>query len=107
MYGFRSSGLCWHQLFVDVLRLMGFNPSKADADIWMRESNGLYQYIALYVDDLLIAARYPNEIIIALSEKHEFKLKGFGPLLHTIWVAINFGIKTERYAVDQRNTLPS
>jgi Reverse transcriptase (RNA-dependent DNA polymerase) len=61
---------------------MGFNPSNADADIWMRESNGLYEYIAVYVDDLLIAARDRNEIIVALSEKHKFKLKGVGPLTY-------------------------
>jgi Reverse transcriptase (RNA-dependent DNA polymerase) len=61
---------------------MGFNPIKADADIWMRQSNGLYEYIAVYVDELLIAARDPNEIIIALSEKHKFKLKGVGPLTY-------------------------
>ena len=26
LYGLRSSGLCWHQRFADVLRAMGFNP---------------------------------------------------------------------------------
>jgi Reverse transcriptase (RNA-dependent DNA polymerase) len=81
-YGLRLSGLCWHQRFAGVLRSMGFNPSKADADIWMRENIGLYGYIAVYVDDLLISARDPNEIIVALSKKHKFKLKGVGPLTY-------------------------
>jgi hypothetical protein len=48
----------------------------------MRESNGLYEYIAVYIDDLLIAAGDPNEIIEALNEKHKFKLKGVGPLMY-------------------------
>jgi hypothetical protein len=65
-----------HQGFVDVLRAMGFMPSKAKADIW------LYEYIAVYVDDLLISARDPNEVIAALSKKHKFKLKGVGPLTY-------------------------
>jgi Reverse transcriptase (RNA-dependent DNA polymerase) len=56
LYGLRPSGLCWHQRFSDVLRSMGFTPSKAESDIWMRENKGLYEYIAVYVDDLLIAA---------------------------------------------------
>jgi Reverse transcriptase (RNA-dependent DNA polymerase) len=56
LYGLRSSGVCWHQRFADVLRAMGFIPIKAKADIWMRENNNLYEYIAVYVDDLLIAA---------------------------------------------------
>ena len=35
-----------------------------------------------YVDDLLIAARNPNEIIEVLKEKYKFKLKGVGPLTY-------------------------
>jgi Reverse transcriptase (RNA-dependent DNA polymerase) len=42
LYGLRSSGLCWHQRFADVLRFMGFVQSSAESDIWMRENNGLY-----------------------------------------------------------------
>ena len=48
----------------------------------MRENNGLYEYIAVYVDDLLIAARNPSEIIEVLKEKYKFKLKGVGPLTY-------------------------
>jgi hypothetical protein len=82
LYGLRSSGLCWHQRFADVLRSIGFNQSKSETDIWMRESNGLYEYIAVYVDDLLIAARKPEEIISKLQVDHKFKLKGVGPLTY-------------------------
>ncbi|MFA9289401.1 MAG: reverse transcriptase domain-containing protein, partial [Weeksellaceae bacterium] len=82
LYGLRSSGLCWHQRFSDVLRSMGFVQSKAESDIWMRENDGLYEYIAVYVDDLLIAARKPEEIISKLQEEHKFKLKGVGPLTY-------------------------
>jgi hypothetical protein len=51
LYGLRSYGLCRHQRFSDVLRLMGFTPSKAEADIWMRENDGLYEHKAVYDDD--------------------------------------------------------
>jgi Reverse transcriptase (RNA-dependent DNA polymerase) len=50
LYGLRSLGLCWHQRFADVLRAMGFIPSKAEADIWMRDNNDLYEYNVVYVD---------------------------------------------------------
>jgi Reverse transcriptase (RNA-dependent DNA polymerase) len=82
LYGLRSSGLCWHQRFADVLRDLRFNPCKAEQDIWMRETNGLYEYIGLYVDDLLIAAKDPEEIVKALREVHKFKLKGVGSLTY-------------------------
>ena len=48
----------------------------------MRENNGLYEYIAVYVDDLLIAAKKQEEIISKLQEEHKFKLKGVGPLTY-------------------------
>jgi hypothetical protein len=48
----------------------------------MRENNGLYEYIAVYVDALLIAVRDPREITRALQESHKFKLKGVGPLMY-------------------------
>jgi Reverse transcriptase (RNA-dependent DNA polymerase) len=80
LYGLRTSGLCWHQRFSDVLRSMGFNPCKAEKDIWMRVKNGLHEYIAVYVDDILIAATDPNEITTALESQLHFKLIGVGPL---------------------------
>jgi hypothetical protein len=80
LYGLRSSGLCWHQRFADVMRSLGFFQSKAEGDVWMRECNDHYEYIAVYVDDLLIASKTPEVIIQALQETHGFKLKGVGPL---------------------------
>ena len=35
-----------------------------------------YEYIAVYVDDLLIASKDPSKIITELSDVHQFKLKG-------------------------------
>ena len=59
---------------------------KAEADIWMQEINGLYECIAVYIDDLLIASRNPKEIVQTLQEMHGFKLKGVGPLTyHLVW----------------------
>jgi Reverse transcriptase (RNA-dependent DNA polymerase) len=88
LYGLRSSGLCWHQRFADVLCFMGFVQSKAESDIRMRENDGLHEYIAVYVDDLLIAARDPGAITWVLEESHKFKLKGVGPL--TYYLVCNY-----------------
>jgi hypothetical protein len=48
----------------------------------MKKNNNLYEYIAVYVDDLLISANNPNEIVQTLEEQHKFKLKGAGPLTY-------------------------
>jgi len=80
LYGLKSSGLRWHERFSDVLRDMGFVPSKAERDIWMRDRGDHYEYIAVYVDDLLIVSKDPEAIIESLTKKYNFKLKGTGPI---------------------------
>jgi len=52
---------------------MGFIPSKAERDIWMRDCGDHYEYIAVYVDDLLIASKDLSSIIKTLSDEHKFK----------------------------------
>ena len=39
-----------------------------------------YEYIAIYVDDLLIASDKPQQIITDLKEKFKLEIKGDGPL---------------------------
>jgi hypothetical protein len=80
LYGLRSSGLRWHEKFADCLRNEGFQPSKGEPDIWMREADGLYEYVAVYVDDLAFAMRDPQKYVDTLTERYQFKLKGTGPL---------------------------
>ncbi|KAL7577484.1 hypothetical protein ACA910_004765 [Epithemia clementina (nom. ined.)] len=82
LYGLKSSGARWHDRLFDVLTDMGFSPSKADSDIWIKKaSDGFcYEYIAVYVDDLAIASKNPEAICQTLKEKYKFKLKGDGPI---------------------------
>ena len=62
LYGTRSGGKCWHQRFSDVLCDKGFELCKAVTDVWMRKSpcGTCYEYIAVYVDDLLMAMKDPK-----------------------------------------------
>jgi hypothetical protein len=46
----------------------------------MRLNGDTYEYIAVYVDNFLKAAKYPLTITKRLEETHLFKLKGTGPL---------------------------
>ncbi len=66
-YGLRSSGKRWHERLHDVLTDMGFFPSRAERDVWMRNRGDHYRYIAVYVDDLRIASKVPQTIIDALE----------------------------------------
>ena len=44
------------------------------------EKEDHYECTAVCVDDLLIASKDPKSIISTLSKKHNFKLKGTGPI---------------------------
>jgi Reverse transcriptase (RNA-dependent DNA polymerase) len=80
LYGLRSSGKMWSQRWSDCLREMGFEPSKADPQIWMRRCGDVWEYIGTYVDDAAVASPNPQAIMDVLTEKYKFKLKGVGPI---------------------------
>ena len=44
------------------------------------EDNSCYEYVACYVDDLLISIKRPDNFCKSLKEKYDFKLKGDGPI---------------------------
>ncbi len=59
----------------------GFQLCKAEPDIWMHcNEDNIYEYIAVYVDDIAIAAKDPKGITDTLQDRHLFKLKGTGPI---------------------------
>ena len=79
LYGLKSSGKRWCEKCLAILRDMGFSPSLAEDDIWMRSQQDHYEYIARYVDDMSIASHDPESIINELESKYNLKLKGSGP----------------------------
>ena len=84
LYGLKSSGKRWAETLHDILKDMNFIPSRADQCIWMKKNIklNLYQYIAVYVDDLCIAAQDPKEKFNILKSKYHLKVKGDGPLTY-------------------------
>ena len=82
LYGIRSGGARWHDRLFDILQGLKFKPSKADPDVWMRPELGrtCYEYIAVYVDELAIAAKDPQAFCNELKKTYNLKFKGVGPL---------------------------
>ena len=55
---------------------MGFKPSKADPNVWMRRKGEQYEYVASYVDDLCGAS---HDVMVLMEEfKQHYSLKGVG-----------------------------
>jgi hypothetical protein len=80
LYGLHTSGLRWHERFANCLCNEGFSPCKAEPDIWMRLNGNLYEYVAMYVDDLCLGMLDPKSFTDTLQKKYNFKLKGTGPI---------------------------
>ena len=76
LYGLRTSGARFHAKFADTLRKLGFTPTYADPDVWIRDAGDRYEYVVVYVDDVLTALKNPKEFYDALkSEPWNYKLK--------------------------------
>ena len=61
---------CWNYKFFEILHQMGFKPSRADPDTWMKYSKdgSHYEYIAVYIDDLAIYMEDPKSFCDKMRE---------------------------------------
>ena len=76
LYGLKTSAARFHEHLSQKLRSMGYTPSKADTDFWIKRVNDHYEYIATYVDDVLVYSRDPESVIRELQ--CDYVLKGIG-----------------------------
>ena len=76
LYGFKSSGFRWSQRIHDIMLQLNVRCCKADPCVWLREMKDKHEYIAIYVDDLLIASEEPQKIIQYLEEAFKLKING-------------------------------
>jgi hypothetical protein len=73
LYGLKSSGAAWRAQFAETLLDLGFTSSLADPDVWMRPASKqdgfkYYEYIFIYVDDLLVLSEHPELIMKGISQ---------------------------------------
>ena len=67
LYGLRTSSAQWGDRLADVMRELGFTQCKAEPYIWMRPNGGVYEYVAVYVDDLALAMKDPQAFVDQLE----------------------------------------
>jgi hypothetical protein len=79
LYGLRTSGASWHQRFADTLRDLQYKPCFADNDVWIKDCDSHYEYICVYVDDIMHMSTKPQELFDVLQYKYNYKLAGVGP----------------------------
>ena len=84
LYGLKSSGASWRAMFNNSIQDMGFQPSIADPDVYLRafaKPNGYkyYEYILVYVDDVLIVSHAPEEHLKIIQANYELNPASIGP----------------------------
>ena len=87
LYGLAGSGARFHEHLSATLRKLGFKPSKADPNLWIRDLGTHYEYVGTYVDDLLIASKDATTLIQEIEEA--YILKGVGEPVYYLGGDIN------------------
>jgi len=78
LYGLKSSGAAWRSHLANTLHQMGFTSSLADPDFWFKaakKENGYeyYEYVLVYVDNLLVLSHQPSITMKKLEEFYRLK----------------------------------
>jgi hypothetical protein len=78
LYGLKSSGAAWHAKLSETLHSLGFQPSLADADVWIKPAskpNGYeyYELLLVYVDDILVVSHAPELIMETIKSAYRLK----------------------------------
>ena len=71
LYGLATSARQWNIRLGDTIRELGFVPTRADPDLWIKRSDDgkKYEYIATYVDDIIVVAIKPNKYLDKIKDQ--------------------------------------
>jgi hypothetical protein len=67
LYGLKTSAARFHDHLSESLLILGFKKTKHDLYLWMVDKSSHYEYLATYVDEILIWSRDPMAVIKALE----------------------------------------
>jgi hypothetical protein len=76
LYGLKTSAGRYHEHLSQSLLRLGFKNTKHDPDLWMVDMSSYYEYLATYVDDILIWSKDPITVIKALEKTYMLKSVG-------------------------------
>jgi hypothetical protein len=66
----------FHEHLSQSLLRLGFKKTKHDDDLWMVDKSSQYEYLATYVDDILIWRKDPMAVIKSLEKTYMLKSVG-------------------------------
>ena len=76
--GLKSAANAWRQTLLEVIQGMGYVPNKGDQDLYTRKAKNskgewYYEWLLVYVDDLLCISENPRRTIDGLSKAYDLK----------------------------------
>ena len=102
LYGLKSSGAAFRAFLAERLDEMSFKSTNIDPDVWMRaatkhDGEKYYEYILVYVDDILAISEKATDVMKEIQEKFKFKKNNISP------PEIYLGGRLERKPLNGRN----
>ena len=102
LYGLKSSGAAFRAFLAERLDDMGFKSTNIDPDVWIRpavkhDGEEYYEYILVYVDDILAISCDATSVMLEIAEKFKFKKDAITP------PEIYLGGRLERKSLNGRN----
>jgi Reverse transcriptase (RNA-dependent DNA polymerase) len=76
LYGLKTSAARFHQHLAESSLRLGFKKTKHDPELWMIDKTSHYEYLATYVDDILIWSKDPMSFIKSLEKIYLLKNEG-------------------------------
>jgi hypothetical protein len=85
LYGLKSSGAAWRAMFsAFIINCLKFQPTRIDPDVYIRKNyrnggNPYYEYLLVYVDDVLVVSNAPEDVMKEIGKEFEIKDREYGP----------------------------
>jgi hypothetical protein len=76
LYGLKTSAARFYEHLSEPLLRLGFKKTKHDPDLFMVDKSSHYEYLAIYVDDILIWSKDPMAVIKSLEKTYMLKSVG-------------------------------
>jgi hypothetical protein len=76
LYGLKTSAARFHEHLSESLLRLRFKKTKYDFDLWMVDKSPHYEYLATYLNDILIWRKDPMAVIKALEKTYMLKSVG-------------------------------
>ena len=106
LYGLKQASRCWFQTMDILLQSIGFDQCDGDSCIYIKKLNNKFVMLALYVDDLLLAANDGKMLrCVKLEFMKYLKMKDLGEAKFCLGIEISRDRKNRKMELSQKGYL--